>query len=103
MRCWQLAATDLEERGPSGDALQRTRVDATSPLSLCCPQLSVADHGGGGEGVGVATTGAITGLSGGGRTAGGQEVRMQGRWEWRREGRDDESENGLKDETGQTR
>lgn len=69
----QLATTDLEEGGPSGDALQRTGADAASPLSLSNPQISVTDHRGGGEGVGVAAARAITGLGGGagrGRTAG---------------------------------
>lgn len=81
----QLEVTDLEERGASGDVLQRASVDAASPVSLCNSQLSVAHHRGGGEGVGVADTGAITGLRGGGiggGGGGGQEVRMQG-WEWR--------------------
>lgn len=59
------ATTDLEEGGPSGDVLQRTRVDAASPLSLWNPQVSVADHRGGGEG-GVGAARAITGLRGGG-------------------------------------
>lgn len=58
----QLVTTDLEEGGPSGDALQGTCIDAASPLSLSNPQLSVTHHRSGGEGVGVATTGAITGL-----------------------------------------
>lgn len=66
VRHQQLATTDLEERGPSGDVLQATRADTASPLSLCNPQLSVTDHRGGGEGVGVAATRAITGLRGGG-------------------------------------
>lgn len=54
-------------------------------------------HGGGGEGVGVAATLAITGLRGGarrGRTA-GSGGRGGGGWKWRWR----ESENGLKDET----
>lgn len=75
MRRRQLATTDLEEGGPPGDAPLRTRT--ASPLSLWNPEVSVAGHRGGGEGVGVATARAITGLRGG-----GQEVR-----EWRRERR----------------
>lgn len=97
MRHEQLEVTDLEERGASGDALQRASVDAASPVSLCNSQLSVAHHRGGREGVGVADTGAITGLRGGGiggGGGGGQEVRMG--MGMRRDG---ESEDGVKDET----
>lgn len=89
--------TDLEERGASGDVLQRASVDAASPVSLCNSQLSVAHHRGGGEGVGVADTGAITGLRGGGiggGGGGGQDAGMG--MEMRRDG---ESEDGVKDET----
>lgn len=69
-----MTVTDLEERGSSGDALQRLSLDATSPFSLRDTQLSVTHHGGGGEGVGVATTGTIAGLRGGGGQR-GHEVR----------------------------
>lgn len=57
-----MATTDLEERGPSRDALVGAGVDAASPLSRCNPHLSVTDHRGGGEGVGVAAARAISGL-----------------------------------------
>ncbi len=69
----QLVTTDLKKGGPSGDGLQRTRADTACPLSLCNPQISVTDHRGGGEGVSIATSRAISGLRGGasrGRTAG---------------------------------
>lgn len=77
MKHGQLVTTDLEEGRPSGDVLQRTCVDTASPLSLSNPQLSVTHHRSGGERVGVAATGAITGLRGG-AAGGGQVVRMQG-------------------------
>lgn len=61
----------------------------------------MTDHRRGGEGVGVATTGAITGLRGEGWSGGGQwghEVRRQkGDGRWGCEERDGEDENGLKD------
>lgn len=81
--------TDLEEGGPSGDVLQRTCVDTTSPLSLSNPQLSVTHHRSGGEGVGVAATGAITGLRGGavaGGWSGCTGDRWWERWEWIKDG-----------------
>ena len=57
MRHRQLATTNLEEGGPSGDALQGARVDTASPLSLYNPQVFATGHRGGGEGAGVAITG----------------------------------------------
>lgn len=53
--------TDLKQGRSPGDGLQ-TR--AAAPLHLSRPQVSVTHHGGGGEGAGVATAGAITGLRG---------------------------------------